>query len=219
MRRDGPEWTRWEHPDWTGRTVFVLGGGPSLRGFNPLRLGEHPIVAINEAGLSLCRYADILFWSDVRWIDWNFDRLSLHTGPMRYTCQRSGIDEIPYARLIEFRPWLDGRVPNALELDPRAVGGQDSGTKAVNLIYHTRAARVVLLGFDMHDLPPDRWQEGNWHAAHKAPPLVGQRAEFAKAHARMAAALDSAPHRMEVVNATPGSALTCWPVVELDSLL
>ncbi len=206
----------WEHPDWSGEMVFILGGGPSLRGFDPAILRNHPVIAIHEAGLTMCPWADILFWSDVRWQQWNEQRIALHTGEMRYTCQRGWIEEVDRARYIHFVPRCADGSMNAFDNDPRSLGGYDSGSRCINLAYHTGAAGAVLLGFDMHDLPLPRWQEGNWHDAHKAPPEDGQRAKFREAHDRMAAAL---PEGFAVYNATPGSALTCWPTLPLEEFL
>lgn len=211
-----PPWEDWEHPDWSGETVFILGGGPSLAAVNPEALKHHPVMAVNEAGLTFAPWADILFWSDIRWVQWNAERMHLHRGDMRYTCQKFGIDEIPGARLVRFRHHRPDGSVIAFEEDPRCVAGHDGGSKCINLAYHTGARRAVLLGFDMHDLPMDRWRDGNWHSAHQAPPLEGQRARFREAHERMAAAL---PAGFEVLNATPGSALTCWPMIELEEIL
>lgn len=207
----GPSWKEYEHPRWTGETVFILGGGPSLRGFDAERLRGRRVIGVNEAGLTLCPWADVLFWADVRWVQWNAERFALHTGEFRYTCQSFGIDEIPRARLIGFKP------ASAFETDPTVLGGFDGGGRCINLAWHFGAARVVLLGFDMWDYPMDRWREGNWHEAHPEPPLVEQRAgEFVPAHARMAAAIDALGLKFRVVNATPDSALTCWKKVNLE---
>lgn len=206
------------HPDWSGETVALLGGGESLKSFDPVCLNwaGWKVAAINEAGLSLAPAADLLFWSDVRWVNWNIDRLEDNHSPLRYTCQEHRIAEIPRARHIEFVPRLPNGEWNAFDRDPERIGGHDSGTKAINLLYHLRAARVVLLGFDMHDYD-DEWRRGSWHDKHELPPLTCQRTErFIPAHERMAAAL---PDGFEVVNATPGSALECWPLVRLEELL
>lgn len=213
----GPPWENWEHPDWSGETVFILGGGPSLRGFNPDCLRRNPVVAINEAGLTLCPWADVLFWSDKRWVDWNADRIELHKGDMRYTCQAGGIERVPGARYIRFAPWTDDTPPRRIwfHTDPRTIGGHDSGSKCINLVWHTRAACAVLLGFDMHDLPMTSWQDGSFHDRHQEPPLEGQRALFRQTHEEMARVL---PAGFEVLNATPGSALTCWPMIEIEDV-
>lgn len=215
IRRDS--WTDYTHPDWTGETVFVLGGGPSLLGFDAERLRGHGrVIAVNEAGLTLCPWADVLFWSDIRWVDWNLERIALHTGEYRYTNQTYGIERIPRARLVKWRP------QDAWCFEHDTIAGLDSGGRCINLAHHLGARRAVLLGFDMRDYALENWRDGNWHDKHPEPPLPDQRAErFIPAHARMAAALRALDFGIdfEVLNATPGSALTCWPKRELENLL
>ena len=70
-------------PDWTGQTCCILGGGPSLRGFAADRLRGRRVIGINEAGLTLVPWCDVLMWADQRWLDWNKDRLHLHTGALK----------------------------------------------------------------------------------------------------------------------------------------
>lgn len=198
-------------PEWRGETCFILGGGPSLRGFDAEVLrGRGRVIGINEAGLTMAPWCDVLFWADRQWLEWNEDRLHLHTGPLKIHCH---VGIIPAARRIRFYPRKFWPFPNG-------VGGHDSGSRCINLAWHFRAARIVLLGFDCHDLPPDRWQEGNWHRAHQRPPPEGQRAnKFVPAHRIIAEALRRRGRDGLVVNATPGSALDCWPIVPLEEVL
>lgn len=197
-------------PDWQGQTCFILGGGPSLRGFDAEQLRGHRVIGINEAGLTMAPWCDVLFWADRQWLDWNADRLHLHKGPLKVHRHQG---EVPGAHHIRFYPrrmwWGKG-----------AVGGHDSGSSCINLAVHFNAAKIVLLGFDCHDLPQECWQDGNWHSAHKAPPPPGQRTnKFIPAHRAIAASLAAFKQHGRVVNATPGSALDCWPMVELSEVL
>lgn len=198
-------------PNWRGQTCFILGGGPSLRGFDAEILrGRGPVIGINEAGLTMAPWCDVLFWADRQWLEWNGSRLHLHTGALKV---HRHIGRVDGARRIGFR---SGRLwPLA-----NAVGGHDSGSSCINLAWHFRAARIVLLGFDCHDLPVSRWQEGNWHSAHKKAPPEGQRAnKFLPAHRMIAADLGRRGRADMVINATPGSALDCWPIMPLDEIL
>lgn len=84
--------------------------------------------------------------------------------------------------------------------------GGNSGYQAVNLAYHFGATQIVLLGFDMH-----RQKGGHWHGEHHgmlsapAQHIAVWRREFgALAHDLKAAGVN-------VVNATEGSALNCFP--------
>lgn len=97
--------------------------------------------------------------------------------------------------------------------------GGNSGFQAVNLAWHFGARRIVLLGFDMH-----RQNGGHWHGEHhdiRGRPMVSApkshisvwRTEFeAMAH-------DLRHDGVRVVNATEGTALTCFPRMPLAKAL
>jgi hypothetical protein len=92
--------------------------------------------------------------------------------------------------------------------------GGNSGYQAVNLAYHFGARQIVLLGFDMH-----RNEGGHWHGEHEgmlsAPALhmLAWRREFEPL------ALDLRHAGVQVLNATEGTALTCFPMVPLAEAL
>jgi hypothetical protein len=97
--------------------------------------------------------------------------------------------------------------------------GGNSGFQAVNLAWHFGAKRIVLLGFDMH-----RQDGGHWHGEHhdiKGRPMLSApkshisvwRTEF------QAMAFDLRAEGVSVVNATEGTALTCFPRAPLARAL
>lgn len=202
--------TSW-HPDWTGQTCFILGGGPSLRGFRAGLLSYRRVIGVNEAGLSMMPSCDVLLWSDARWFDWNRGRLSEHSGLLKVARHRTdwpGVHRVLYRQGADFC-W-----------SPDCVAGPDAGLSAINLAVHFGAARIVLLGFDCRDFPKGQWRSGNWHNRHKCGPIEGQReGQFLPAHRRAAAALRAHGMAGRVVNATPDSVLDCWPMVKLGSVM
>ena len=50
-------------PEWTGETAFLLGGGPSLKGFNAECLRGRRVIAINNSW-ELAPWADVLYFCD-----------------------------------------------------------------------------------------------------------------------------------------------------------
>jgi len=92
--------------------------------------------------------------------------------------------------------------------------GGNSGYQAVNLAFHFGARQIVLLGFDMH-----RNGGGHWHGEHEgmlsAPPshIEVWKQEFD------ALAFDLRMEGVRVVNATEGSALDCFPKVDMAEAL
>lgn len=197
----------WSVPagEWAGQRAFVLGGGESLAAFDVTRLrGQGRVIAVNDAGLYLAPGADILFFADgeERWFGWNRDKLHLFKGPR--IVSRARVRETPRLHMLRHDPHA------ALSHDPRRLAGFCGGSSAINLAFLLGASEVVLLGFDMRG--------GNWHANHRQPNVRPDyfRAAFIPALERMAPELAAAGCR--VLNATPGSALRCFPMVDLEEI-
>lgn len=91
--------------------------------------------------------------------------------------------------------------------------GRNSGFQAVNLALLFGANPIILVGFDMRDV------EGRSHFFGDHPPGLGAAHAFGEwiEYFRVAAA--TLPDGVEVLNATPGSALDCFPRVDLADVL
>lgn len=99
------------------------------------------------------------------------------------------------------------RIPNTIHL------GGNSGYQAINLAYHLGARSIVLLGFDMH-----REGGAHWHGDH--PGLNVPEVHLPVWRDRMAPlANDLRREGVKVVNATPGTALECFPKMDLARAL
>ena len=87
--------------------------------------------------------------------------------------------------------------------------GKNSGYQAIVLAYLAGAARVVLLAYDMH------YPGGvaHWHPEH---PLQVPEEWYVGYAKHFAALVDCG---MEIVNATPGSALKCFPRMPIEEAL
>ena len=94
--------------------------------------------------------------------------------------------------------------------------GSNGGYQAINLAYHFGVKRIVLLGYDMTANGATHWHKGHpttkideyrrtleFAMLPKFPPIV----EPLKAAG------------VEVINATPGSALKCWPFRPIEEML
>lgn len=203
----------WSVPrEWEGETAFLLGGGPSLKDFDVDRLkGRGRVIAINDAGLVLAPWADVLYFGDAvrnRWLDWHKDELSAFRGSHIVTRVMPPAELVPNGITIEV---LRHDMKAALSTDPRALAGYCSGANAANLAFLFGAARIVALAFDMRG--------GHWHDRHRdrsAPDIYEK--HFIPSLTRMARALETIGGP-PVINATPGSALTCWPIVEPGEIL
>jgi hypothetical protein len=198
----------WRCPrDWAGERVFVLGGGPSLKTIDVASLRERGrVVAINDAFL-LAPWADLLYWGDRQWFEWNHGELHRYAGPLKVTRATIPPGE---RRGVEFHSMLHAR-REILATDPCQLAGPDSGSNVLNLLLHKAAACAVLLGFEMRPC-------GHWHDRHqRASDRVAYASRYLPHHTQMAPRLAAAG--LQVLNATPDSALDCYPKVSLDEVL
>src|SRR5712691_1103973 len=138
-------------PIWADRTVFVVGGGPSLKGFDFARLRGHHVLAINAAFVDV-PWADVMFFRDQEWFARNRDALADWAGLIVTLSHGAKADWPDRIALV---------AANTEEM-PRA---RTSGHQAVSLALMMDARRIVLVGFDWN---PDG---GNYHDRHSAPGL------------------------------------------------
>lgn len=174
-----------------------------MAGFDFERLIGRNIIAVNNAGLDLVPWCDVLFWADKRWLDWNHGRLGEHYGRYKVTRKVPHVATEHDIKVMEF-------TPKRLSKEQHAVGGWCGGSSAINLAYLMGARVVVLMGFDM--------RPGNYHSDHKLPHLDGQhRNKFIPTLEDMAPALLS--RGVTVINTNPRSALRCFPFADIEELL
>jgi hypothetical protein len=200
--------------DWAGAVVVLLGGGPSL---TPEQVesvrGRARVVAINNA-VYLAPWADVLYFCDARWYDWHTETVKRFQGtkvtlenhelgselPGLVCLQRDGTDEAS----------IDGFCP----VPGRVRTGRNGGYQAIQYAVHRGARRVVLLGFDMKPAADGRV---HWHAEHPIATDPATPASFVPHFRTLVAPL--AERGVEVINATPDSALDAFPRVPLERAL
>ncbi len=102
-----------------------------------------------------------------------------------------------------------------LETEPTGLRhGSNSGYQAINLAVHLGAKRIILLGYDMR-------QDGgrnNWHD--EARPLASPDVYKQSMLPHFDTLVEPLRERgVEVINATPDSALECFPKISLEDAL
>lgn len=189
----------WRVPrSWGGESAFILGGGPSLARVDVAALRGHGrVVAINDAGLVTAPWADVHYFADKKWVGWNRGELHRFEGQYRVTRRDAkcpGVDV----------KVLGHDMRSALSGDPGKVAGWCGGANALNLAYLFGAAAIVLFGFDMR--PGSAFSDRR-----PGPEKDLYRSRFIPALRMMADALRA--QAVPVANATPGSALDCFPII------
>ncbi len=180
---------------------MILGGGPSLAQVDLSLLAGRHVIAVNNA-YKLGPW-DVMFFGDGGWLRAERERLVSFTG-IKVTVAKEHLDEPGLLVVKRSR----GRF--GISEDPGVLTWNlHSGACAINLAVHLGVRRIVLLGYDMRKIDG----QSNWHADYPPqPPSKNPYPRFLMPFE--AIARDLARLQVEVVNATPGSALTAWPIVD-----
>lgn len=198
---------------WDGETAVLIAGGPSLTQAQCDHVrGTARVLAINDA-YRLAPWCDALYFCDGKWWDWHKDRPEFAA----LTCIRATLDQRA-AETDRSLKWLRNTGRDGLEVEPTGLRtGRNSGYQAINLAVHLGARRIVLLGYDMKLGADGR---DHWFGTHPQGRVMTPHHFaniFLPAFATLAAPL--AERGIEMVNATPGSALDVWPVKTLADCL
>lgn len=192
-----------KRPPWLtpSPTVVVMATGPSLTPAqcHLVRQAGVAAIAVNDA-YRLAPWADVLYAADAQW--WHAHAQdALKFSGLKLTADRT----VTYRHVIKMKQTgKEGYDP-----EPGCVRtGGNSGYQALHVAIQAGARRVVLLGYDM----------GGAHFFGRHPHPLRNTPEHAFANwIRRFPALNG--RGAEIVNCTPGSALTCYPRMPLEEAL
>ena len=188
-------------------TIYIIGGGPSLKNFDFRKLIGSKTIAINKA-LLFHSQADVLYWTDSRFYSWYKNEIDNYKG-LKFTVKAGS----QYTTDIKI---LKKGKAFGIETDPQVIAhGNNSGYAAINLAYHLGVKRIILLGFDMggnnlgthfHDGYPARAAPDSMYAEKFIPGFNQLNSELK----------DSG---ISILNASPSSKLTVFPKITLEQAL
>jgi hypothetical protein len=197
-----------------GQTIVCVASGPTLTAADlDVVRGVAPVVAVNDA-IRLAPWADVLYSSDRRW--WRF-----YEGVHGFEGLRVGVgwkigdaSPIPCVPAVHV---LTHTGAEGLELAPTGLRtGGHSGYAAINLAVHLGARRVVLLGYSGGPAGPRSHFFGR-HPSGLAESSAANYANFRRAYLTLCEPLRAIG--VDVVNATPGTAIAAFPCVPLREAL
>lgn len=194
-------------PMWRGRTVYILGGGLSLNTVDIDRLRGQRIIAVNNA-FKKAPFADVCYFKDFHWFqqEGNGDNLQNFGGLTVTSCNRFRQSSWVYVLKTGDR--------NVVELRPeRICHSSNAGCEATNLGIKFGGTKIILLGFDMQEIDG----KANFHDEHdrKVSPHIYEH-QFIPSFKAVKKHIEN--RNIEVINATPGSALTLFPIVEPEEI-
>lgn len=207
--RENANW--WAAPKiWTGRPVFIIGGGRSLHGVDLSSLKGRCVIGCNDAYMlnpPVVVFGDYGWWI-THWRERVVDveKGRNHPGMLAYSglvvtnCGKGIIKACSRIRVMR-------RSQNRI-LVPHQLGWfNNTGAAAVDLALQFGASRIVLLGFDMHLTDG----KSNWHENLKDVPNVKIFNRHMAGFRLLAAELKRKAPSVEVLNANPTSAMDVFP--------
>jgi hypothetical protein len=221
-------------PAWAGKTVVLLGAGPSLT-MEQVRTAQAAhaqgllhCIAVNDTYL-VAAWADAHYAADAHWHRWHTEGvpkpvLGLSAEQVREmwaafpgqkcTIQNSGATVADDAvHMLRNRDFPNNGV--GLSTDPQVlVTGRNSGFQALNLAVLAGAKKIILLGFDGQPAANGATHFSGGHSRPTPPaayPLYRQ--------AMSAAEYALADLGVTVVNCSPGSAIDSFPKMALEAAL
>lgn len=196
--------------DWRGGFCIVAASGPSLTPDIAAACRGHRVVAVSDA-YRLLPDADILYSCDSEWwhvhqgcVSFKGERWSSHGDAFRNDKRKAAKE---YG--LNLVRGCDGE---GFSFDPALIHyGNLSGFQAVNLAGHKIGwhGRIALVGFDMRQV------DGVSHFFGDHPKGLRKQTKYEKWAKHFAAAAKTLPPTVEIVNCTPGSAITCFRMMDI----
>lgn len=223
------------HTWWEEDPVVILAGGPSLKTQDLSKVWSDAIhiITINDSWRLLpypnpftiqitdCGPGLIPYFCDAKWWQMEMSKnsrsldnnVSFHDMIYKgfWVTSSQEFNDHPQVRTLK----LTGE--QGLELDPTGLRhGSNSGYQAINLAVNLGAKKIILLGYDMQIVNG----KSHWHNEPRQPNV-----DF-----KLTLAKSMLPHfeslieplntlGVEVFNATPNSALKCFPEITLEEAL
>ena len=199
-------------PRWSSDLCVVAATGPSLTQQVAEACKGHKVVVVNDA-YRLIPNAQVLYACDSMWWevhkgcpDFQGEKWSSHGLTGRHN-DKSDVAEKFGLNLVE------GKEADGFSLDPLIIHyGSNSGFQAINLAILFGAKRIVLVGFDMRVT-----DKRHFFGDHPTP--LRNTANYSNFISAFDRAAKKLPKDIQILNATPDSALNCFEKVSLEYAL
>ncbi len=205
----------WDGLLWDDMDVCIMASGPSMsqeqaNQIKAWRTGrtDRKVATINTT-FRLAPWADVLYACDCRWWDIHHQEVSEKVTGERWTQDKEAVRK--YAGL----KFIASQRADGLSKNPGMINqGMNSSYQSSNLFYLAGVKRIIFTGLDCRVVD----KKTHWHGDHPAPlnssvPTKAWIEKFEKlAH-------DLKAEGVDVVNATPGTALHCFQKMSLTQAL
>ena len=204
--------------EWDGEVAAILGSGPSMSQevADIVRASGCRTIAVNNQAIAtagkpaLAPWADILYAADATWWMHNAKAIQAFRGKKVTIANQNGL--IAHGVPTDCVAVEHGGVTGFDERPSHVKTGANSGFQALHIAMHLGARRIVLCGFDMHAKKGEHWfGDHHWRR--------GARSRYDLFIRYFNASAKDMLKRAEIINCTPGSALTCFPFMDLKEAL
>ncbi len=195
---------------WSDRACIVAATGPSLDAEVALKCRRSfcNVIAVNDA-YRLMPWADLLYACDSPWWDhhkgapsFRGERWSSHDSfgnDKSRAAEKFGLNLVP------------GKAGDGFCYDKTHIHyGGNSGFQAINLAILLGAVRIVLVGFNMKSIG------GRSHFFGDHPGRLHRSTKYERFVSFFVKAARTLPPGIEIINATPNTALNCFPKMRLE---
>lgn len=189
------------------KTVVILAGGPSLtrEDVEYVESANVDIIGINDA-YRICNKLTILYACDRRWWFHHYARVA------DLSFRKISLENAGYPRIEQMVN--DGE--NGLSFEwPKLRTGKNSGYQAINLAILLGYKKLVLLGYDMQHTGG----KTHWHGDHPKPLNNSPICRINDWIGLFNNMVKELPDDMTIINATRGTALECFPRMDLKKAL
>jgi hypothetical protein len=158
--------------------------------------GKAKVYVVSDA-YRLAPWADVLYSCDFQW--WNYHKPEF--AGEKWTISDRAASEFGINHITQ------GDIEFSLDKSKLGTGG-NSGFQAINLAYLQGATKIILLGFDYKD-------HGHFFGDHPSP--LSRGSDYARWLGNINDAAKIIP--ITVINCSPGSAIKCFPQMDIRDAL
>ncbi len=211
---------------WKGKTCFIFGGGPSLKGFNFNLVNKYPTIGVNKAFVefptTLNYSMDSRFFTMVTYPK-SEEEKKLHEVWMKYPGIKVFLRRSKKAKFDKnvFVVTEIARKVLSFDLSQGIYCGNNSGFGALMIAICLGCTRIGLLGYDLKT-KEDRSGKPitHWHEGYEVQNKKTFQSKLDKFRMCIEEFSNVIKQRgVEVVNLSPDSALGCFPKSSLDEFL
>lgn len=189
--------------EWKDQDAFLIGGGPSLAGFDFESLAGNNVIGCNDAFHLGDRIVSICAFGDASWWQKNKFKLEKFKNPIVTNCPGVMPFKVPGLRKMK-------RVRDGLHSGSSLGWNYSTGAMVINLAISLGATRIFLLGYDCQKAG----NQHHWHNYNQKHIHDSSYRRFIGGFKTLSKAL---PPGIEVLNVTGGaSVLGAFPTISFE---